>query len=394
MKVMMLSKALVAGAYQKKLEELARFRNITLIALVPPYWREPHVGVMKLERKFSRGYRLQTLPMVANGRHHLHFYPGLPRILAEEKPDILHIDEEAFNLATFLALRAGLRVGARCCFYNWANMNRWYPPPFSWFEKFAFRKAAHAICGNQEAVAIIQRHGYQGPVTVLPQFGVDPTLFTLAKSSAQASNPDTFTVGYLGRLVAAKGLLDLLDAMVQLPENVRLRLVGNGDLRPRIEQRARQLGIAGRVEVLPAVPSTQVPTVLHGFDVLVLPSRTMPNWKEQFGRVLIEAMSCGVPVVGSDSGEIANVIGDGGIVFPERNVAALRDALLRLLEHPDLRRDLGQRGRERVLANYTHAILAGKYYNVYRQMLNLPVVELATLMKHRKAVRESHGTRR
>jgi glycosyltransferase involved in cell wall biosynthesis len=142
------------------------------------------------------------------------------------------------------------------------------------------------------------------------------------------------------------------------------------------------------------VPSTQVPTVLHGFDVLVLPSRTMPNWKEQFGRVLIEAMSCGVPVVGSDSGEIANVIGDAGIVFPERNIAALRDALQRLLDNPHLRRDLGQRGRERVLANYTHATLAGKYYNVYRQMLNLPVVELATLMKHRKAVRESHGTRR
>jgi hypothetical protein len=115
--------------------------------------------VLTLERRFTTGYRMDVLPMVANGQHHLHFYPGLGRVLARERPDVFHIDEEAFNLATFLALRAGIRFGARCCFYNWANNPRIYPPPFSYFEQYAFRHAAHAIVGNQDAADLIRQHG-------------------------------------------------------------------------------------------------------------------------------------------------------------------------------------------------------------------------------------------
>jgi glycosyltransferase involved in cell wall biosynthesis len=369
MKVVMLSKALVSGAYQKKLEELARIPGVELLALVPPSWHEPGVGTLPLERVFTQGYRLEVLPMVLNGQHHLHFYPGLRRVIRRERPDIFHIDEESFNLATFLALRAGREVGARCCFYNWANMERRYPPPFCWFERYAFRHAAHAIVGNQEAAAIIRRHGYQGPVTLLPQFGVDPDLFAPAPL-APTSHPSTpFVVGYMGRLVAAKGVLDLLEALAGLPEHVRLCLVGSGDLRPHIEQRARELGIQQRVELRGTVPSTEVPAVLRRFNVLVLPSHTMPNWKEQFGRILVEAMSCGVPVVGSSSGEIPNVLGKAGLVYPERNVAALRRVLLLLVGQPGLCRELGRRGRERVLAHYTQAALARSYYAVYQQML-------------------------
>jgi len=121
--------------------------------------------------------------------------------------------------------------------------------------------------------------------------------------------------------------------------------------------------------VLPAVPSTDVPSVLQQLDVLVLPSRTTAHWKEQFGRVLVEAMSCGVPVVGSSSGEIPHVIGDAGMVVPEGDVALLRSVLLKLFHQPVLCRDLAQRGRERVLQHYTQAALAAKYYDVYQAMM-------------------------
>jgi glycosyltransferase involved in cell wall biosynthesis len=369
MKVVMLSKALVSGAYQKKLEELARLPDVELVALVPPAWREPGVGTLRLERTFTQGYRLEVLPMRLNGQHHLHFYPGLRRLLQRERPDVFHIDEEAFNLATFLAMREGVRLGARCCFYNWANMERHYPPPFSFFERYTFRHAAHAIVGNQEAAAIIRRHGYQGPVTLLPQFGVDPELFAPRPAPSPTDAQRPFVVGYVGRLVAAKGVLDLVEALAGLPDGVRLRLVGSGDLRPQVEQHARDLGVQARVELCETVPSTEVPDVLRGLDALVLPSHTTPNWKEQFGRILVEAMSCGVPVVGSSSGEIANVIGAAGIVFPETNVAALRNALLLLAEQPALCRELSRRGRERVLRHYTQAALAGKYADVYREMM-------------------------
>jgi glycosyltransferase involved in cell wall biosynthesis len=373
MKIVMLSKALVSSAYQKKLEELARLPEVELLTIVPPHWREPLIGTTRLEHRFTQGYRLETLPIVANGHHHLYFFRGLPRVLKRERPDIVHIDEESFNLATFLALRAAQAVGTRCCFYNWANIDRYYPPPFCLFEQYAFRHAAYAIAGNQEAATIMRRHGYHGRLAILPQFGVDPHLF--APSNRQngvhdASERDKhFVVGYIGRFIAWKGVFDLLDAMQGLPDHVRLRLVGDGDVRPALAQRARETGIAERVEICNAVGSTEVPAVLHGLDLLVLPSRTQPNWKEQFGRILIEAMSCGVPVVGSSSGEIPNVINEAGIVFPEGDIESLRNIIVQLLHDLPRRQELSRRGRERVLAHYTQAALAERYYTVYREMV-------------------------
>ncbi len=367
MKIVMLSKALVSGAYQKKLEELARRPEVDLLALVPPAWHEPRVGTIRLERRFTQGYRLEVLPIMFNGQHHLHFYPGLRRVLQREQPDLLHIDEESFNPATCLALRDGRSVGARCCFYNYANNDRYYPPPFNLFERYAFRHAAYALVCNQEAAQIIRRHGYAGPIAVLPQFGVDPDLFYPVDEKRHPTNE--FIVGYVGRLVREKGVLDLVEALVGLPERVRLRLVGAGAQRPQIERRVDALGLHGRVELRPAVASTAVPAMLRELDALVLPSHTMPNWKEQFGRILIEAMSSGVPVVGSSSGEIPNVIGAAGLVFPEGDVPALRNCLARLLRDAVLWQRVREQGRTRVLAYYTQSALAHSYYDIYRKML-------------------------
>jgi glycosyltransferase involved in cell wall biosynthesis len=367
----MVSKALVHGAYQRKCEELAALPGVELTVAVPPAWREPRVGEQRLERRYTSGYRLEVLPIALNGRHHLHFYPTLARLLARLRPDVLHADEESFNLATFLAIRAGVAAGVRCCFYNYANIDRFYPPPFGLFERYTFRHAAHAIACNQEAAAIIRRHGYTGPLTVVPQFGVDPDLFAPGPGSAvpDGSSRPTFTVGYVGRLVPEKGLLDLIEALARLPSCVRLLLVGEGVQRAALQARAATLGLSARVEIRPGLPSTDVPGVLRELDAFVLPSRTTPSWKEQFGRVLVEAMSCGTPVVGSSSGEIPHVVGEAGIVFPEGDIAALAGTLGRLVEDRELQAALARRGRERVLAHYTQAAVAKRYHEIYCAML-------------------------
>lgn len=363
MRVVIVSKALVSGIYQRKLEEIAAAGDIELTALVPPSWREPRVGELRLERRFTSGYTLETLPIVFNGRHHLHFYRGLNAAVRRLQPDVLHIDEESFNVATFLALRAGLRVGARCVFYNWANIDRRYPPPFSWFERYALTHAVHAIAGNQEAAAIIRRHGYRGPVTVIPQFGVDPQLFT----PRQTPRSGPRVVGFVGRLVPEKGAADLIEALPGWPADVRLRIVGDGVERAALERRATALGVRERVDFQPAVGSAQIVDEYRQMDVLVLPSHTTANWKEQFGRVMIEAMACDVPVVGSSSGEIPHVIGAAGIVYPEGDIAALRAAVLTTLQDDVRRTALIAAGRARMQAHYTQAAIAQAHVAVYRQ---------------------------
>ena len=112
MKVVIVSTALLGGASQRKAEELARQPGVELTVLVPPSWRD--VGrVTRLERAFTNGYHLKAIPLAFNGHFHYHFYPTLGRELARLRPDILHVDEEPYNLATFLAYAHGGRVGAK-----------------------------------------------------------------------------------------------------------------------------------------------------------------------------------------------------------------------------------------------------------------------------------------
>jgi glycosyltransferase involved in cell wall biosynthesis len=169
--------------------------------------------------------------------------------------------------------------------------------------------------------------------------------------------------------VEEKGVHILLRAVAGLRGEWHLRILGSGPQRGQLESLAAELGITERVRFEDLIPSTQMPGYYNQLNALVLPSLTRPNWKEQFGRVLIEAMACGVPVVGSGSGEIPNVIGDAGLVFPEGDVQALRARLSRLMADPALCEELAHRGRERVLAHYTQAQVAAKTHQVYQELM-------------------------
>jgi len=368
MRVVMLSKACLVGAYQRKLEELARLPGVALTVLVPSSWRDER-GVTHLERVHTTGYELRVIPIVLSGHFHLHFYPGLGRILRQLRPHILHIDEEPYNLATFLALRAAPKVGAKTLFFTWQNLARRYPPPFCWMERYVLAHADVALAGNTEAVKVLRTKGYQGPVRVIPQFGIDSEMFRFSSLQPVTCHLQPFIIGYVGRLVEEKGVDLLLQAVTGLEGEWRLRVLGDGPERERLAALAGELGIAGQVAFEGLVPSTQMPDFYPQLDVLVLPSRTRPNWKEQFGRVLIEAMACGVPVVGSDSGEIPHVVGEAGLIFPEGDAAALRSTLARLQADSGLREKLAHRGRARVLAHYTQAQVAVATYEVYLEMM-------------------------
>ncbi len=362
-RVMMISKALVVGAYQRKLEEIAAYPGIDLAVVVPPAW-----GDQRLEQTFTQGYRLIVEPVRFNGNFHLHYYPGLPRRIGEFKPQVVHVDEEPYNLATYLAIRAARRAGAKTLFFSWQNLKRRYPFPFGLIERWVLAHADHALVGSQEAAGIWGEKGFMGPLSVIPQFGVDPELFT---PPALPGAHRRFTIGYAGRLVPEKGLDLLIEAAARLPGEWYLRLLGAGPEREALRTRAGLLNIGGSVSVEEPRPSTGMPGFYHDLDAFVLPSRTQRNWKEQFGRVLIEAMACGVPVIGARSGAIPEVIGEAGLLFPEGDAAALRDQLHRLMADDSLRRALAMAGRRRVLAHFTQAQIAAQTVDVYRELAGL-----------------------
>lgn len=365
MKVVILSKALLVGAYQRKAEEIARQPDVELTVLVPPSWRD--VGrVTRLERAFTTGYELKAIPLAFNGHFHYHFYPTLGRELARLRPDVLHVDEEPYNLATYLAYRQGGQVGAKRLFFTWQNIYKRLPPPVSWMERWVLRHSDAAIAGVADAADVLRRKGYRGPAPVIPQLGVDPDIFRPAES--RPARP--FTFGYYGRLIESKGLLDLLDACRGLDGDWRLLLVGEGPLAAELRARIPAFGLAERVELRPPVPSTAVPELLHELDAVVLASRTTATWKEQFGRTLPESMASGVVPIGSNSGEIPRVIGDGGLIFPEGDVEALRGAMARVMNDGAQRAELAMKARARVLATYTQAQVARQTCELYRFLVN------------------------
>ncbi|GAC1643839.1 MAG: glycosyltransferase family 4 protein [Chloroflexota bacterium] len=363
MRALILSKALVVGTYRQKLVELARI-GVEVVAVVPPEWREGGTP-LTVESADSQEYRLIVTPMRFNGHFHVHYYPFLPHILAETRPDILHVDEEPYNLATFRAVRAARRLAIPSLFFSWQNLRRSYPPPFSFMERSVYRAVSGGLAGSEEAIAVLRAKGYAGPLFHIPQFGVDPDVF----SPSRAHNDD-FTVAFPNRLVPAKAPLLALRAFARLPEDSRLAIVGDGPMRLEVEQEARRLNITSRVDQRARIPSADMPGFLQSADVVLLPSLTTGRWKEQFGRVLIEAMACGVPVIASDSGEIPRVVGDAGIIVPEGDDVALADALHQLYTSPTLRREIGVRGRARALALFTHAHIAEATAQAYRHILD------------------------
>lgn len=366
MKVLMVSKACLVGAYQTKLEEIARYEDVDLTVIVPPVWHDPD-GPVLLERAHTAGYHLLVDPLRFNGQFHLYHFPKLKQRLESIRPDILHIDEEPYNLATWMAWRQGQKAGAKTLFFSWQNLEKRYPLPFRHLEKQVLAGVDFAIMGNEEAACVWRRKGYAGAYQVIPQFGVDPEVFC---PPARRDLGRGFVIGAANRRLAPeKGVDVLLRAAAGLPGIWRLHVAGDGPSRPSLEQLARDLGIADRVFFDGAVSSLQMPAYLQQLDVLVLSSRTTPTWKEQFGRVLIEAMACEVAVVGARSGEIPNVIGQAGLLFEEEDVEGLRAHLVRLMQTDGLRDDCGRHGRQRVWQQYTQRQIAAQTVAAYRDIL-------------------------
>ncbi|MEM9775744.1 MAG: glycosyltransferase, partial [Chloroflexota bacterium] len=300
-----------------------------------------------------------------------HHWPTLKARIAAFKPDIVHMDEEPYNLATWLALRAAKQAEAKFLFFSWQNILRQYPPPFRWMEQQVLGQADFGIMGNRDAADVFAKKGFNGPHVIIPQFGIDVDVFKNREKRVESrEGGKAKNIGFAGRLIKGKGVDLLLDAVAQLPKSIswEVLIAGEGPEESNLKAQAQQLGLDDQVKFVGRKGSSEMPGFLQSLDALVLPSRTLPNWKEQFGRILVEAMACGVPVIGSDSGEIPHVIGQAGAVFEEGDVAALAQKLEHIFTADTSA--MAEAGRERVLAHFTQDIIAAETIKVYEQLVD------------------------
>ena len=386
MKVLVASHSYIVDLNCEKLRALAHMgHEVTVV--VPKRWNPGGVQTRIVEPKPLQEGLFRVVPIAnfsQNNQGLLSFGWGIVELLKTFKPDIIQVEQGSKSLgyAELITLNRLLGGQAKHLFFTWWNLPYEVKFPLSLLEGYNLRHTDGLVVGNQDGANILKEHGYHGPVRVMPQLGVDETLFCPSVSPQlrqQLLIPDNhFVVGFVGRFVPEKGLTTLfkaLETLLDLPWT--LVLLGRGPLKEALQAQAKTAGMAQRVRWIESVPHDAVPDYINVMDTLVLPSETTSEfktltavgWKEQFGHVLIEAMACQVAVVGSDSGEIPHVIADSGLVFPEGNHRALAERLQQLMRQPEQQQLLAQKGYERAMKHYTNRALATELLAFYTELL-------------------------
>jgi glycosyltransferase involved in cell wall biosynthesis len=337
----------VAASNRARVEALRSQPGIEVALLTPEWWYEEG---RRVDVSRQADWRVGRTLFTGNGTRHV-YLSGLLTAIRAAQPDVIDLYEEPFSLAALqtLLLRDLFAPRSALVVYSAVNVERRWRWPYRAIERLVLRRADGAHAPNSEVPAILRRKGMaRQPISVVP-LGVDVGRF--ATDVPMALPGDAPRVGFVGRFEPVKGLDVLLEAFGRLTTPTSLVLTGDGSERRRL--------IGERVYVLPPVAYEELPRFLKALDVLVLPSVTiLPEHREQFGRVLVEAMAAGVPVIGSSSGAIPEVIGDAGLIVPERDPIALARAIESVIVDARLRRDLIERGHARARSRFSWPVVA------------------------------------
>ncbi|HEY9611992.1 hormogonium polysaccharide biosynthesis glycosyltransferase HpsO [Allocoleopsis sp.] len=387
MRILVASHSYIVDLNCEKLKALAHLEpNIEVTVVVPRRWRPGGVQNKVIETQPRQEGSFQVVPVSnfsQNNQSMLTFGADIIPLLRQFRPQIIQVEQgaKALGYAQLISLNKLLGLKAKNLFFTWWNLPYEVKFPLSLLEAYNLRNTHGLIAGNQDAGEILRQHGYQGAIKVMPQLGVNENRFcpqTQPELKSQLGiQSDDFVVGFVGRFVEEKGLLTLGKALAGLQEySWKWLLLGRGPLQSVVLEKAVEWGIEKRLIWVESVSHEEVPRYINLINTLVLPSETnyqfktltAAGWKEQFGHVIIEAMASKVPVIGSNSGEIPNVIADAGLVFPEGNVLALQNCLQQLMEQPELSNQLAQLGYERAINQYTNKALAKQLLIFYKEI--------------------------
>lgn len=364
MRLLVMSHPCVTATNQQFFADVESATGWAITLVVPGNWRTEYGPIRQVSRWPAFRGTIIPVPVALPGRIPQHVYLGsLARVLRQERPDAIYAHHEPYALAT-AQLWAANRMSVRAAFgfYSAQNLLRRYPWPIPALERQVHRSSSFAFPLSQAVLDVLRARGYRGPAHVLP-LGVDPAFHHPADGTGLRLRLGLhgFVFGFVGRLVPEKGLTNLFQAFAMLGQpDTHLLMVGEGPMRTELQQLARELGIAGQIRWVGYVPHADVAEYYAAMDAVVLPSETRPGRKEQFGRVVIEALACGRPIIGSDVGEIPVLIREtgGGVIFPEGDALALTQAMGHLLTSPALGHRLAEAGARVVAERYTNPAIA------------------------------------
>ncbi|MEH2248970.1 hormogonium polysaccharide biosynthesis glycosyltransferase HpsO [Nostoc sp.] len=389
MKILVASHTYIVDLNCEKLRALSQLEpGVEVTVVVPKRWKPGGVQNRIIETEYRDEGTFKIVPVSNFSQNHqglLTFGADLISLLKQFRPQVIQVEQGSRALAytQMIALNKLLKLKSKNVFFTWWNLPYELKLPVSLLEKYNLNHSHGIISGNQDGAEVLRQRGYQGAIKIMPQLGVDESLFTPKVQPELAAKlgieKGDFVVGFVGRFVQEKGLLTLLQALITLKNKPwKLLLLGRGELETELIKIAADNNVKERLILVESVPHDKVTNYINLMSTLVLPSETTSKfktltsvgWKEQFGHVLIEAMACQVPVIGSDSGEIPYVIGDTGLVFPEGDTQALANCLVQLIDKPYFAHTLGEMGYKKAMIKYTNKALAKQQLEFYQELVN------------------------
>lgn len=232
----------------------------------------------------------------------------------------------------------------------------------------ALRRLSKLVTASQMTSDMYSREFGAPPekLAVAPLAGVDSDAFAPTSLGSRSAE---LTIGYCGRFHAQKGVLPLVEAVERARAQgyrLRLHLVGHGPQRPQLRELA-----ASRdwLKIDDPVPMEELPQFMRSFDMYVLAATTSAMHEEHDGYALLQAMSSGLPCIGTRSGIIPEILRDGeGLVVPANDVVAIAEAIGQLAAAPDQRARLGAGAREAVLRRYSLDAVADAHVTIWREI--------------------------
>ena len=319
-------------------------------------------------RLSALGIDVIALPLETKGSFVRHL-PHLARVIRQKMPDLLHLHGHfAASLGQFAVLAAGRPKTIYSA--QWPayldDVNA-YSRLRNWIAEWMSCRLANrvvAVSEHDRQTLISRRLCARSKLTVIYN-AYDPARFAAAANGGSAA-ANGMMLGFVGRLVDQKGCDVLIEAMpkvlAQHPE-IRLRVVGDGPDRPRLEALTHRLDLARAVDFVGYRPTSAA--LLADVDIVVVPSRYEP-----FGIVAVEAMASGRPVVASAVGGLSEIVADGqtGLLVPPGDPDRLAAALTRLLDHPEVRETMASASRRRVAEKFSPEVSIQAYAKEYRRL--------------------------
>ncbi|XKH01363.1 glycosyltransferase family 4 protein [Marinobacter nauticus] len=390
-KVLVISHALVIPVFRRRWENLALDKNYEVHLLVPEYWEQTWFSekvIYKTEETHNNNFHLHTLPTTSVKNWGIYLFKSVDAKFREIKPDVIYIvHEEGILIHQQIYLyRALFSPNSKIIFFS---MNARGIPGVNhrnfvkrWIAKFMWRN----IKKNTEAALVhypgcvnsLRSGGYNKPIFIQTQVGVDEELFKSdpalkAEYRNRIKAGQNLIIGYAGRLVEDKGVDDLLAAFLELARenpNISLLLVGNGALKAHIMDAKISEGLGSRIHVTGFIDQAEVPGYMNAMDIFVLGSKTMPTWIDTFPLVTVQAQSCEIPVLASNSASIPWQLSDSALLYNEGDEIELKYKLREYIENEALREYYAEKGKARSREYFCHQGMTQNFKHIIGQVLN------------------------